>query len=92
MAYEVYGGSLTAALRDIYPEHSWDLTKFAHAKAPSDYFDDVNNQRKFLDNLKQQLGITTYEELASRATYDLIESHGGTLSFIGIRAKSLTGD
>jgi len=50
--------SLPEALQAIYPDHSWDPTKFLQgAKAQNRYWVNLDNQRAFLDEVAESLGI-----------------------------------
>ena len=42
-------------LKEIYPSHNWDVSKFV--SLPHRYWEDVNNQRKFFDDLASKLSI-----------------------------------
>ena len=76
------------ALRTIYPDHTW--TNASHKSFG--YWKDLNNQRKFFDDLAVKLHITKPEDWYSVSTKTLLEHDG---SFIKTYYGSLiqgTGD
>ena len=50
-----YGGSIPAMLAEIYPEYDWLPWKFS--KCANTYWDDINNQRKFVEWVGKELKI-----------------------------------
>ena len=52
---EKYKGSLVALLKSMYPENDWLPWKFA--SCPQNYWDDLKNQRKFMDWAGKELKI-----------------------------------
>jgi hypothetical protein len=50
-----YNGSTSLLLSAIYPEYEWLPWKFD--RCPVSFWDDVNNQRKFVDWAEKQLNI-----------------------------------
>jgi hypothetical protein len=50
-----YNGSLLQLLSNVYPDYNWLPWKFAECPLP--YWDDVKNQRKFLDWAAKELNI-----------------------------------
>ena len=50
-----YNNSLTNLLANIYPEYEWLPWKFN--KCPQNYWDDVNNQKKFMEWAGKELKI-----------------------------------
>ena len=55
-----FGNSIRKALVTLYPEHQRELHKF-EAK-PWDHWGSEENQRKFLDSIKEQLGVHKMED------------------------------
>jgi hypothetical protein len=55
-----YNNSLYNALQQLYPEHMWLPWRFD--KAPKGLWADVNNQRKFFDNLAITMKINNMED------------------------------
>ena len=53
-----YYPSLYGALKAIYPEFAWDLSRFAAlGKAPHSYWQDNNNLLAALEQAEQRMGI-----------------------------------
>jgi hypothetical protein len=50
-----FGGSLTRALRDIYPEHEWPVS--AVAENPRGYWNSAQNRYEFVKDLERALSI-----------------------------------
>jgi len=48
-----YGGSLLTVLSNIYPDVQWDPRKFG--RVPQNYWEDIGNQRTFMDDLARML-------------------------------------
>ena len=51
---KMYNDSLLKLLATVYPDHSWRSTRQAQ---PSHYWDDLSNQRKFVDWMADQFKI-----------------------------------
>jgi len=51
----LYGGSLAALLKAVFPNRTFDETKFRFSKVPKGYWDSLKNQRLFLENLLRDL-------------------------------------
>jgi hypothetical protein len=49
--------SLSQLLSEVYPDYEWLPWKFD--KCPNGYWDDVNNQRKFMDWTAKQLNVNS---------------------------------
>ncbi len=56
--------------------YKWDLSKFV--RVPGGYWDDMRNQRSFMDNLAKTLQISNPEEWKSKLTKSVLYTHGGT--------------
>ena len=50
-----YQGSPIRLLAEVYPEYNW--LPWRYAKCPENYFDDLKNQRKFLEWVAFELKI-----------------------------------
>ena len=55
-----YSGSLLLLLNHAYPNYEWLPWKFD--KCPQNYWDDLKNQRKFMDWAATQLNIKEMED------------------------------
>jgi len=73
----VYNDSISACLVDAFPEHKWLPWKFT--TAPNGFWDDLRNQRAFLDALKEEKGYTSMEEFYQLTGKDLVKAGGRTL-------------
>ncbi len=90
-----YRGSIPKLLTVVYPQYTWDLSKFTPTrshKLPSPltartterkttsrfrgYWDQVSNQRLFLDDLGKKLNITDQEGWY-KVTRKILRQHGG---------------
>jgi len=69
-----YSGSVPEMLADVFPEHKWHFHKF-HRVQPG-YWSDRKNQLAFMDWMKEELGISSYEEMY-RITHKQITELGG---------------
>jgi hypothetical protein len=77
-----YNGSLQKLLISIYPSHSWKIWKFK--SVPKGYWNDVKNQREFLNWLSEIIRIKKIEEWYSIRTIDIRENGGyGLLQYYG---------
>jgi hypothetical protein len=70
-----FDGSLVKALQLVYPQHPWLLWKFPQ-KLPSGFWDNKENQKKFLDWLGNELGFKYMEDWYKIRAKDIIK-HGG---------------
>ena len=52
---KTYNYSLSKLLMAVYPEHSWDLSRFAIK--PRQYWSSLENQRAFMDEMGDKLGL-----------------------------------
>src|SRR5580693_3523537 len=71
---KIFHGSLRKALQSVYPHHDWLTWKFVEA-VPSGYWDNMENQRKFMDYLGKQLGFNKMDEWY-QVTPDIIRLYG----------------
>jgi hypothetical protein len=74
----VYSGSLGLALREVLPEHNWELWRFD--KVPQAFWKVKHNQRLYLEGLKQELKVKEMEDWL-KVTMQDIERRGGTSSY-----------
>ena len=58
----LYGRSLSKLLSKVYPNHPWDLSKFA--SKPSNYWASMENQKRFMDDLGTKIGISSEKDFA----------------------------
>jgi len=72
----MYSGSFFRALQAIYPGHNWDSQKFRIPTVSSGYWSDINNQKKFLENVGAQLNVRTLNDWGN-VTLSQIMEHGG---------------
>jgi len=54
---ERYGGSISTLLADVFPDHDWVPWKFS--KAPQNYWESLDNQKKFLDDVAKKIGASS---------------------------------
>ena len=52
---EYYNGSISKLVMSVYPEHNWIPWKFV--SSPRNLWDDINEQKKFLEWAGKELGI-----------------------------------
>lgn len=73
----IYGNSLSKLLTAVYPNHSWEISKFS--KKPQNYWQSLENQKRFMDELGQKIGVSSEEELEKwyGYTYELLDQNGG---------------
>jgi len=64
-----FDGSFQSLLESIYPDFKWDPLKFI--KAPMNYWDSMENQRKFMENLSIKLGIHGKDDEVDKRWYKL---------------------
>ncbi len=70
-----YNGSLYQALTTVYPEYDFHPWRFI--RTPRRFWIDPNNQRLFLDYLKQQCKIETVEDWL-KISHNELRKHGGS--------------
>ena len=73
----LHNSSLSQLLHTVYPEHEWLPWKFS--KAPAKYWDDVKNQRKFIDWARKELKIKEINDWHSIKMQDIISLGGRIL-------------
>ncbi len=57
---ETYDNSFSRLISSIYPKYDW--LPFRFPKVSQNYWDDINNQKKFLEWLKIELKIVEMED------------------------------
>lgn len=77
MLTNYYGNSLVAMLRDLRPQDSWLEWKFK--QAPSNFWDSVENQRKFMDHASEALGLRSVQEWQHVTTKQLVSVGGARI-------------
>ena len=60
-----YGFTLSALLAAVYPEYEWLPWRFMHT--PKNFWNDVNNQKKFVDWAGKQLQIKELSDWYSKS-------------------------
>lgn len=70
---EYYGGSPSAALQSVYPEHVWLLWKFQNL--PKGYWEDLEHQQSFFRWLEKELGLRQLDDFYKLKAKD-IEKYG----------------
>lgn len=71
-----YKDSFPTAIMDTFPEYNWKPWKFP--QVPAGYWDDVSNQRKFLEDFGELNKINTFEQWYEVKSED-IRNHGGAV-------------
>jgi hypothetical protein len=56
-----YGNSLVKALANVYPEYQWNEWKFTQVS--KGYWDNIENQKKFMTSLSRELGVSRYSQI-----------------------------
>ncbi len=69
-----FGGSLMHALRTAYPTVRWNMQQFALSG-----WDNIKNQREFLDNVGKQLNITSPQDWYHTRTSEVVTRGGSAL-------------
>eukprot|EP01114_Cavostelium_apophysatum_P020910 TRINITY_DN7146_c0_g1_i1.p1 TRINITY_DN7146_c0_g1~~TRINITY_DN7146_c0_g1_i1.p1 ORF type:complete len:487 (-),score=70.02 TRINITY_DN7146_c0_g1_i1:20-1480(-) len=74
---DAFGGSVRKALEYAYPEVSWSIEMFPNVPSvPTRYWLNPDNRRKFLDSLKEELGISRSSDWG-KITVEQMRSKGG---------------
>lgn len=63
-----------ALLQSAYPEHPWELWRFT--KVPAGFWEDLDNQRNFIESLAKNLNITQLDQWYEH-TGDVVKENGG---------------
>eukprot|EP01114_Cavostelium_apophysatum_P003275 TRINITY_DN13075_c0_g1_i1.p1 TRINITY_DN13075_c0_g1~~TRINITY_DN13075_c0_g1_i1.p1 ORF type:complete len:257 (+),score=47.93 TRINITY_DN13075_c0_g1_i1:158-928(+) len=69
----IHRGSLSVALRNVYPEHPWQIFDFL--QVPAGYWDDFECQKKYWNILEHRLGIKNAEDWYNVSIVN-IQQHG----------------
>jgi len=72
-----YSESFIRALVSLYPEHPWEIFKFA--QKPARYWSKIQNQRVYMDWLGKELGITQNSDWYNVRVVDLYKKGAGSL-------------
>jgi hypothetical protein len=56
MGLMAYYYSVSSIFLKTFPEHDWEVWRFDHV--PQGYWDDIQNQRRYMDWLSEQLKIS----------------------------------
>ena len=80
-----YGKSIGQILCSLYPEHPWDIWKLD--RVPTKYWENIENQRRFMDQLANQLNVKQLNDWYKVKPID-IASRGGA-SFLQYHSNSL---
>src|SRR5436309_2060124 len=72
-----FRGSLYRALCTTFPEIDWHPWKFEHHAVPAGFWQNVSNQRKFLDELGKEVGINQLDDWYSVMDVKFLYQHGG---------------
>jgi hypothetical protein len=69
-----YGGSPAKVVSSIYSEHNWEDQKFNKSLG---YWENIQNQRSFLDNIGKELGLKDIKDWY-HVTQSQIKAKGGS--------------
>ena len=70
-----YNDSITYLMSKMYPDYNWLLFRFS-SKVPKDHWDNIENQKQFMDWLRKKEGYNTMEDLYKINT-KVIRKYGG---------------
>jgi hypothetical protein len=73
MLQEYYNGSFIKALEGVYLEYTWIPWLFQ--QVPVNFWADLGNQKKFLDWVAGELGITSREQWYQTSSLDIIDKY-----------------
>lgn len=74
---EEFRGSLFDALSTVYPTVKWYPWKFKHQNVPLGYWSEIANQKKFFDELAEQIGIKNLDDWYGVLSKRLLMEYGG---------------
>jgi hypothetical protein len=77
--FDAYGNSMGTLLSNLFPEYNWHLWRFG--SVPKGYWNDVENQRSFMDWFGNKIGMKKYDDWLNISRQQL-EMGGKTLSNI----------
>jgi len=69
-----YGGSISKALKTVYPEYNWQFWKFS--TVPAGEWDEIPNQRQFMDWYANEYGIKSPIEWYKVAAAEIYKRQG----------------
>ena len=72
-----YGTSVVNFLKIVYPEINWLPWKFI--QTPSNYWNDINNQKLYMEWLFNELGYTRIEDWYKITGKDFLHNYGSSL-------------
>eukprot|EP01027_Heterolobosea_sp_BB2_P018850 GEZU01026495.1.p1 GENE.GEZU01026495.1~~GEZU01026495.1.p1 ORF type:complete len:840 (+),score=185.05 GEZU01026495.1:594-3113(+) len=72
-----YGGSLVRALQSLYPDHPWQVWRFA--SVPKGFWEDRENHRRFFDHIAQELQLKDLDGWYNVTAQQVAERGGGGL-------------
>lgn len=72
-----HGGYVHKVLQRLFPEHEWIPHRFE--RVPTGYWDVVENQRKFLDEIGLELGISGKDGWYKVISTDIVKCGGSSL-------------
>ena len=64
-------------LCSVYPSHTWLPWKFEYTSAPNGYWNNLQNQREFMDWLSRELGFVEFEDWYNISKEQII-TYGGS--------------
>lgn len=73
-----FQGSMLKVLSTLFPETEWHAWKFKHQNVPHRYWKDINNQRKFFDQLGRDIGIQSLDDWYTKLSSKLMKTHGAS--------------
>lgn len=72
-----YQDSLIAALQDLYPQYDWEVWRFG--KVPSNFWQDVDNQKRFWTLLGKKKGFKSFDDWYNISYEDIVQNGGATI-------------
>jgi len=73
----LYNNSFSKLLAAVYPDHPWNVAKFA--KRPQRYWSSLENQKKFMDELGETIGLRDLNGWYSINMTDLLPLGAGSI-------------
>jgi hypothetical protein len=83
-----YDFSLVKLVRDVFPDHPWDPTKFVGGPGAR-HWSNPANQRKFMDQVAADLEIKSREEWSRVTVQQIVRRKGGS-RLLELHNRSLT--
>jgi hypothetical protein len=72
-------GKYSRIFQSLYPHHNWVKRDRVVSRIPSNYWNDMNNQKKFIQKLEQQLNIKQWQDWHNVRHETLIQHGAGSL-------------